>query len=173
MKTQLYPDKRLKRTVGVLVGTALLATVAVTRAAEPTKTDPPAESVPGVDSGRAALAKWVETQQIIAAEKKDWQQGKELLQARIDLVNGEMAEVEEQLAEQPSEGSDTIKKKSELDHESHTLQDSGKALGDWATELERSLDTLHPRLPEPLQTKLGPLYSRMPKDPANTTVSLA
>jgi hypothetical protein len=160
--------------VRALVGAALLVTVADTQAVEAPKPDgPAAEAVPVVDSGRATLAKWVETQQIIAAEKKDWQQGREILQARIDLVKGEIAEVEKKLAEQRSEGSDTIKKKSEIDAESRTLQGSGQALADWATELERGLTTLHPRLPEPLQTRLGPLYGRMPKDPANTTVSLA
>jgi hypothetical protein len=173
------------RAVRALVAAGLLAAAADTAAvgilsaagtgaAEPSgNANTPADAASPLDSGRATLAKWVETQQIISAEKKDWQQGREMLQARIDLVRGEIAAVEEKLREQRTEGSETVGKLADLDHESATLQSAGVALAGWATELENGLNALQPQLPEPLQTKLGPLYGRMPKDPKNTTVSLA
>jgi hypothetical protein len=37
----------------------------------------------------------VETQSIISKEKKEWQQGKDLLQSRIQILKKEIAEVEE------------------------------------------------------------------------------
>ena len=164
MTTRLSAATTTVCAVRVLVAAGLLAGTAATAAVD---TESP------VDSGRATLAKWVETQQIISAEKKEWQQGREILQARIELVQGEIAAVEEKLREQRTEGSETVGKLADLDRESATLQGAGVALADWATELENDLNALQPQLPEPLQAKLGPLYGRMPKDPKNTTVSLA
>lgn len=155
--------------VFVAAGLAAAAAAIAVAADNPSATASPS----AVDSGRAILARWVETQQMISTEKKDWQQGREILQARIELIKGEIAAVEEKLREQQSEGSETAHRKAELDHESAGLQDAGKALAGWATGLESGLNALQPRLPEPLQTKLGPLYGRMPKDPRNTTVSIA
>ena len=40
---------------------------------------PPADPAAQMKSSREALSKWVETQQILAKEKKDWQTGKEIL----------------------------------------------------------------------------------------------
>jgi len=185
MTTTRPAAKTIVRQVRALVAAGLLAAVAVTvavgalsaagtGAAEPSGgANTPADAASPVDSGRAALAKWVETQQIISAEKKEWQQGKEILQARIDLVKGEIAAVDEKLKEQRTEGSETVGKLADLDHESARLHEAGKALAGWATELETGLNVLQPQLPEPLQAKLEPLYGRMPKDPKSTMVSLA
>ncbi|MFM8785781.1 MAG: hypothetical protein ACKOFI_11720, partial [Phycisphaerales bacterium] len=52
----------------------------------PPAADTDAARQPSLEETRLTLAKWIETQQIIAKERNDWQQGKEILQGRIDLA---------------------------------------------------------------------------------------
>jgi hypothetical protein len=150
-----------------LVGVTLLACAAglsITRAS--------GDASP-IDASRQTLARWVETQQLIAKEKRDWQEGKQILAGRIDLVKAEIAALESTMKEQRESGSETVSKQNDLAKESGSLETAEKALREWATGLEGSLHTLEPRLPDPLRTKLAPLYGRMPKDATATTVSLA
>jgi hypothetical protein len=126
-----------------------------------------------LDASRETLAKWVETQQLMAKEKRDWQEGKQILAGRIDLVKAEIAALETTMKEQRESGSESVTKQHDLTQESASLESAEKGLKEWATGLESSLHTLEPRLPDPLRTKLAPLYGRMPKDSTATTVSLA
>ena len=125
------------------------------------------------DGARASLAKWVEAQQLIAKEKQDWQQGKQILQSRIDAVNGELAALEERLADSRRTASEANGKKAGEVAENNTLQKAGLELSSWVAGLESGLRTLETRLPEPLLQKVKPLYDRMPADPSATNVSLA
>jgi FtsZ-binding cell division protein ZapB len=131
----------------------------------------PDASTPG--AARALMAKWVETQQVIAKETRDWQQGKEILQSRIALVKSEIASLEEKLEALKHAGSDAGRKQAELEAEDRALRSSSEALGGWIGDLEARLRGLSGRLPDPLQAKLAPLFGRMPADPKNTKVSLA
>ena len=51
---------------------------------------PPQAAKPTLEETRLTLSKWIETQQIISKERNDWQQGKEILQSRIELVGKEV-----------------------------------------------------------------------------------
>src|SRR6267143_3633164 len=44
----------------------------------------------GPESARAVLAKWMETERIIAQERAEWQHSRDMLRARIDLVKSEI-----------------------------------------------------------------------------------
>lgn len=133
------------------------------------------DETPGAtpDAARASLAKWVETQQLIAKEKQDWQQGKQILQSRIDAVNGEIAALQERLAETRRVGAEASGKKAGEVAENETLQRAGSELASWVAGLEAGLRTLQVRLPEPLLQKVKPLYDRMPAAGSSTNVSLA
>ena len=50
---------------------------------------------PTLEETRLTMDKWLETQQIISKERKDWQQGKEILLGRLELVKKEVATIEE------------------------------------------------------------------------------
>jgi len=126
-----------------------------------------------IKSSRETLAKWVETQQIIAREKKDWQQGKEILGSRIALVKDEIAAIEKKLVELRTAGSESVTKKSAIVAEESALKEAGSAVAARAAGLERDLRALEPGLPEPIRDKLRPLFGRMPADPDQTRVSLA
>src|SRR3990172_7379270 len=91
----------------VAIGMALLANAGVllspwrATAAGPApageESRPAAEST--LEETRLMMDKWIDTQQIISKERKDWQQGKDLLLARLELIDAEIATLEEQIAE--------------------------------------------------------------------------
>ncbi|HZN55252.1 MAG TPA: DUF3450 family protein [Candidatus Polarisedimenticolaceae bacterium] len=128
---------------------------------------------PTPDSTRATLAKWVETQQIIAKERQEWEQGKSILQSRIEAVRGEIAATSQRLEDARRAAADANAKKAGEVAESARLQESGARLQAWAVEMEGGLRALEPRLPDPLRQKIRPLFERIPADPKSTAVSLA
>jgi hypothetical protein len=125
------------------------------------------------EAARASLAKWVETQQLIAKEKRDWQEGKQILQSRIEAVNGEIAVLRERLAETRRTAAEASGKKAGEVAENESLQRAGSDLATWVACLEGGLRTLQSRLPEPLLQKVKPLFDRMPANSGTTNVSLA
>ena len=54
-----------------------------------------------LEQTRLLMGKWIETQRIIATERKDWQQGKEILIARVELIKKEIASLEEPYVPHP------------------------------------------------------------------------
>src|SRR5262245_61388660 len=125
------------------------------------------------DSTRETLAKWVETQQLIAKEKREWADGKEILTSRIDVLKGEIEATKGKLADARKTAAEANSKKAGTVAESAALQEVGTGLAMEAGDLEAGLRALLPRLPEPLQEKVKPLFDRMPVDAASTKVSLA
>jgi len=154
----------------VRIGTlsaAILASGLVLAASEPNS----GTATP--DGARASLAKWVETQQLIAKEKQEWQDGKQILQSRIDAVNGEIAALKQRMDETRRTAAEANDKKAGEVAEFESLQKAGADLATWVTGLESAMRTLETRLPEPLLQKVKPLYDRMPADARATNVSLA
>jgi hypothetical protein len=132
-----------------------------------------ASSAPTLEETRLTMGKWIETQQIISRERNDWQQGKEILKGRVDLVRKEVATLEEKIRQAEQGAAQGDGKKQELQAENDTLKTAGKQLADAVTAMEADLEKLFPSLPEPLKAKLQPLRQRIPEDPASTRVSVA
>jgi hypothetical protein len=132
---------------------------------------PPATESP--DSVRTLLAKWAEMQQILSKERREWQQGKEVLLSRIELVKGEIAALEGKSSEGSHAEQEVRKEKQGLVAEGDSLKATGADLAHKAGELEVRIRVLQPRLPEPLKEKIAPLYSRMPADPDHSATSVA
>src|SRR3989338_2075396 len=74
----------------------------------------PAANTPSLEEVRITLDKWIETQQILSKERKDWQQGKEILLGRLELVKKEIATLEEKNKEAEESVTEANKKRSEL-----------------------------------------------------------
>jgi hypothetical protein len=141
-----------------------------------TATGAAAESVApktGPEAARALLAKWVETEQIIDRERKDWQQGREMLRSRITLLGQEIASVEAKTKEVREATGKVEADQSEQNAQSGSLREAADGLQGWVRELEGEVRKLYPRLPTPVREKVKPLYDRMPADPEHTEVSLA
>src|SRR5262245_62100528 len=102
---------RLTRSAVLLLGIAAGLFATRDLAAQDRTTQSPAQSDPSktaaanpasLDEMRLAMSKWIETQQIIAKERKDWQQSKEILTSRIELVRKEIATLEQKIADAKS-----------------------------------------------------------------------
>ena len=123
----------------------------------------PAAPLESPDSVRALLAKWSETQQIISKEREDWKREKDLLQSRIQLLQGEIDTLGGRMGEQAKGTQDIRKEKQSLLTEENSLKACTVGLTDMAGELESRIRALQPRLPDPLKEKIAPLFSRMPE----------
>ncbi len=121
---------------------------------------------PSLEETRISMGKWIETQQIISRERNDWQQGKEILNSRLELVRKEAATLDQGIRAAQERIADTEQKRDELLAQSAQLEVLGAQLADAVTTLEGELRRLHPTLPEPIQQKIQPLYERMPADDA-------
>jgi hypothetical protein len=130
----------------------------------------PATSLEGA---RGALEKWVQTQQIISREKKEWQQGRELLTSRIQLVKDEIAQLREKVGESHSNEQEFQKSRSEVSAERDAVKAISAELAEEVGALEGHVRTLYKQVPESLREKLQPLYDRMPLDPAASRVTVA
>src|SRR5262245_13838725 len=133
----------------------------------------PADSAPTLEETRLSMSKWIETQQIIAKERKDWQQGKEILVGRVDLIKQEVASLEEKIAQAQSSVADADKKKAELVAETDHLKAVDKQLTDAVTGMEAEVRRLTKAIPESIRTRLQPLFQRIPEEGATTHVSNA
>src|SRR5262245_2286042 len=94
----------------------------------------PEEAPDSPETVRSLLAKWAETQQMIAKERADWKDGKEILQSRIDLLRGEIATAEGKVSEISSSGSGVRKDKAELNARIDQLKAVSGDLGRLAGE---------------------------------------
>jgi len=128
---------------------------------------------PTLEETRLKMDKWLETQQIISKERKDWQQGKEILLGRLEVVKKEIATLEEKTKQAESSVAEANKKRSELLAENDQLKTSGTQLTGAVAGMEGEIRKMFKQLPEPIQTKLQPLYQRIPENPSKTRVAAA
>lgn len=138
----------------------------------PTPAAPPAPPAT-LDETRLTLNKWIETQQIISKERNDWQQGKEILQGRIELVGKEVGVLKDRIAQSELAVAESNKKRDELVADLDQLKAVTAQLSDAVTTMEGQVRQLAKLMPEPVNTKLLPLMQRIPADPTNTRVSTA
>ena len=128
---------------------------------------------PTLEETRLKMDKWLETQQIISKERKDWQQGKEILLVRLEVVKKEIATLEEKTTQAEASVAEANKKRSEMLAENDQLKVAGAQLTGAVAEMEGEIRKMFKQLPEPIQTKLQPLYQRIPENPSKTRVAAA
>ena len=130
-------------------------------------------ATPTLEETRLKMDKWLETQQIISKERKDWQQGKEILLGRLEVVKKEIATLEEKTTQAEASVAEANKKRSEMLAENDQLKVAGAQLTGAVAEMEGEIRKMFKQLPEPIQTKLQPLYQRIPENPSKTRVAAA
>ena len=128
---------------------------------------------PTLEETRLTLAKWIETQQIIAKERNDWQQGKEILQGRIDLVGKEVGVLKERIRQSEEAVAQSDRKRDELLAQDAELKSLGEQLATAATVMEEQVRALLKQLPDPVKARIAPLVERIPADPAAARVTPA
>lgn len=156
---------RTKCTTVALAGAAVLVATGAGSGGE--------DSQSGLEATREVLGKWIETQQIIARERNEWQQGREILGGRIELLRKEQAALHEKLEQARLALSETDSKRTELRKEDDDLVALTARLADAVAKLETDLRRLSASLPDPTRKRLQPLLQRMPEDAAVSRVSVA
>ena len=128
---------------------------------------------PTLEETRMKMDKWLEIQQMISKERKDWQQGKEILLGRLELVRKEIATLQEKTREAESSVTEFNKKRSDFLAENNQLTAAGAQLTGAIAGMEGEIREMFKQLPEPIRTKLQPLYQRVPENPSKTQVATA
>jgi FtsZ-binding cell division protein ZapB len=160
------PSRRLGRTLAIAAAATAIAALA---AAVAPRQSPPAS----LEGARLTLSKWIETQQIIAKERNDWAQGKEILEGRIDLVGKEVSVLKEKIAQSEAAVADSNKKRDELLKENGDLKALASQLDGAARSMEAQVQVLAKSMPEGVLTKLQPLLARIPAPGTVARVSTA
>jgi hypothetical protein len=154
------------------VGSVLLMTILLPLTAAGAGAQESGQQSAAVESARATLARWVETQQIISREREDWQIGSEVLKQRIDLLEREIATIEQGLAEVRTSTGEADRKKAELVAEERKLAEAAGVPEESIGPFENRTRELLLTLPQPLRERVALLSQRLPADPAQTELSL-
>ena len=133
--------------------------------------DPPSE--PTLEETRITMGKWIETQQLIGRERNDWNQSREVLRGRIELVGKEVGSLEESIRQSEASVAESNRKMQELVSERDQLKASTAQLVAAVTSMESEVRRVAKSVPAPVLAKLAPLFARLPEDPATTRVSVA
>lgn len=116
-----------------------------------------------LEQTKEALSKWVETRKLISEEKQTWELEREMLGDRIELVRHERDSLQTRIHETQSLITDADKKREGLVTENNALKNASATLVNRIYTLERSVMSLLPMLPEPVQDRIKPLSQRVPK----------
>lgn len=136
------------------------------------KPDPGAK-VEALKESKAALAKWMQGQQIISKELAEWATAKDIFNDRVELTKGQLEAVEEKLKGVEEEISKADKAKVEAIKRKDELLAATETLRKELPGLEDAVRDRHNLLPIPFQDKVAPIFQRIPTDPATTKISLA
>lgn len=125
------------------------------------------------DAVRAFLSKWVETEQLVAKERREAEQSKDILAARIETLKEGVTALNERIAQADEKLVQAQKLKADVVVEMEKNNLAAAQLGAGLAGLESHIRALHPALPSPLTEKIRTLYDRMPADTNNVRVSVA
>lgn len=131
------------------------------------------EGAQALASTRDTLAKWVETQQILSKEKRDWQLGREVLEQRIELLSNEISALETKVAAGRAAIAEADHERSDLARRDGALKSSTQNAAAKISALETGTLALLRAAPPVLAERVAPLRQRIPRDAARTTLSLA
>ena len=126
-----------------------------------------------LEQARLTLGKWIETQQIISKERNDWQQGKEILAGRVELVGKEVSVLRERITQSEAAVAESDRKKQELVKRNDELKATTAQLAAAVVAMEAEIRKLARMMPEHVATKMQPLLQRIPSEGAQSRVSTA
>jgi hypothetical protein len=121
---------------------------------------------------RSTLEKWVETRQILAKERADWDVEKQALEQGLALLEKETKLLDEQIAKAEATATQADKERQKLIEENEQLTGASVAVRDVIDDLEKRTLELAKIFPPPLHERIEPLFKRIPRQPASTHLSL-
>lgn len=119
-----------------------------------------------IQETRSTLEKWVETRQLIAKARSDWQADKETIEQTLLLYERELKGVEEQFSKVSTNSVQVDKERAEAGAQKTASEESLNDARQFAEGFEVQIKHQVPQLPLPLQEILKPLLRRLPTDPA-------
>lgn len=155
--------------LSVLLGARLSAQEGPAKPVDASATSPP----PAVGDARLLFGKWIETEQVMSTERKEWQQGREVLVHRAELLDREVQGLRERTKEAETTAASVQEQRDKLQSEIEAMKVVAAQLTQEVTGLEVEAKKLLRMAPPPLQQKLLLLQQRIPEDPATTRVSIA
>lgn len=121
---------------------------------------------------RTTIGEWATAEKAISLEAMQWQEDKVLLEDLLAVADKRVAKLEGILAEHEGFVSTADAKRLELLDQSERVAADIEQIEGFLLKMERGLRSLKPRLPEPLQAELEPIYQRLPQNPSETSVAL-
>ncbi|MGZ8900751.1 MAG: DUF3450 family protein, partial [Limisphaerales bacterium] len=125
-----------------------------------------------VEQTRETLAKWVETRQLLAKARGDWEADREVLQQTIKAFEKELTTVEEQFTKTGGGSAQVEKERAELLQQKESLHAANVRVKELLLSLETSLQKISNSLPSPLLSKIDVLLKRIPANPAETKMTV-
>ncbi|MEM9481115.1 MAG: DUF3450 family protein, partial [Verrucomicrobiota bacterium] len=95
--------------------------------------------------------------------ESDWEIGKDLLESRIDLLRGQIDELEEKTKAQSESITETDKSRAKLVEENESLDEVVEVQYERVERFEERVRQLFPILPAELKEKVEPIFDRLPK----------
>lgn len=145
----------------MLLGTALALTCLIPAHVFAQDADvAPAE--PEIDEARLMLDRWVETRRTISKQKSDWALGKQMLVDRIDLLQRNISEVEQEIASQKQKLEGFDESVASLEAKNEALKKAADELAELVDEMEARAVSLLNAAPQPLIESVKPLAVQIP-----------
>jgi hypothetical protein len=127
---------------------------------------------PNLESTRDVLDQWVQTKQITSKEKSDWRLEKSILADTQKLLSSELKRLETSLEDLKNSATAADEDRSKLTAQKEATAEASAVVEGSIQGLEIQMKRIVKTLPTPLVEKIKPLIRRLPKDSANTKLSL-
>jgi len=127
---------------------------------------------PNLESIRDVLDQWVQTKQITSKEKSDWRLEKSILADTQKLLSSELKRLETSLEDLKNSATAADEDRSKLTAQKEATAEASAVVEGSIQGLEIQMKRIVKTLPTPLVEKIKPLIRRLPKDSANTKLSL-
>lgn len=121
-----------------------------------------------IESAQGTFDKWVEVQETIAREKRDWSIEREFLNEEVRLLREEIATLKVKSARLAEETGTTEAAIAKSTTETETLKQAVGLVEAELPMLEGQLRRLAQSFPAPLTEQVGPLLTRLPREGVST-----
>jgi hypothetical protein len=117
-----------------------------------------------LEQTRLTMDKWLETEHILSSERREWQQAREVLQGRLELMRNEVAKLEQSLSEAKASREEAERKQAELVSERTGLEVATGKLVEAVAGMEGQVNQLLGFMPDPVKLRLEPLSTLLVGD---------
>lgn len=126
-----------------------------------------------LDSTRSAIQEWVDTEQLISLEKKQWREEKRSIQDILKILAAEKRELNQQVTRAKETTTRADEERAALLAELSSYQGISRLLETRLEDFERQVALIDPYLPDILQKELSPQMARINFSSGGITYSVS